>query len=108
MLSSHSLENIHCKIIKSLKIDKSKNAYVTWGDYDSPAASESFDVGAAVIYNPKDSTMSINEEKQHLIISKPTKYIKCFISSSNEKESSNLNTFSTFIDHVNKVATEVY
>jgi len=86
-----------------LKIEKTDRAILTWGDYDSPAASEAFDVGAAIVYNDEVFDRRIEEEDQLIIISKPVSYLKYYITSSNEKESSDLNSFQAFSDHVNRI-----
>lgn len=91
-----------------LKVIKKSNSLLTWGDYDSPAASEAFDVGTAIIYDNKDFNDMLETENQILIVSKPVKYLRYFITSSNEKELSNLNSIKNFSKHVENIKKLIY
>jgi len=93
---------------EKLRVERTERSMMTWGNYESPAASERFDVGAALVYDTSDFNKFVEEEQQLLLISKPTNYLKYYISSANEKESSNLNSFSAFQKYVNKLIKDLY
>lgn len=86
-----------------LKTQSNENSLITWGDYDSPAASEKFDVGAAIIFDNNDFNEKQVTDNQIVIVSKPVKYLRYYITSSNERERSTVNTFEGFCKHVRDI-----
>ncbi|MBD3290295.1 DUF1961 family protein [candidate division KSB1 bacterium] len=76
-----------------------------WGEQTSPAAAQSVDLGIAVVYNPGDFERSMKREQEKLLISKPTKYLRVWISSANSKEQE-MNTLAQFRDHVQKLVED--
>lgn len=68
----------------------------TWGVHPPDVAAEPNAVGAAVIYNADDFLMKQDDGKQILLISKPARYLKTYISSANAREPE-INTFEKFL-----------
>jgi hypothetical protein len=56
-------------------------------------------IGAGIVFNPDDYVEIRKEEKEFLLISKPTKYLATWISSSCEKEQE-LNTIEKFVAYM--------
>ena len=83
----------------STKIKEGVNYICTWGIHPEDVAAYQLAIGAAIIYNPDDFAMVSKEEKEYQLISKPTKYIETWISSSCEKEQE-LNSFEKFIEYL--------
>jgi len=88
---------------KLLEIKQGDNYLATWGDYDSPAAAEAFNLGAGLVFNPDDIERSIKEDDQLLVVTKPLKRFTYLISTSNEKEHSELNTFDSFHQYIKEL-----
>jgi hypothetical protein len=59
-------------------------------------------IGAGIVYSPDDYVEIRKEEKEFLLISKPTKYLATWISSSCEREQE-LNTMTKFIAYMESV-----
>jgi hypothetical protein len=76
-----------------------KNYICTWGIHPEDVAAFEVNIGAAIIFNPDDFTSIQKEEKQYVLISKPTKYLETWISSSSEKESE-LNSMEKFVNYL--------
>jgi len=90
---------IHSK----LRISTTDHFILAWGDYDSHEKHAVFNVGTALLYNPADFQQDLITEKEHLFISKPTTYLKYIITSSNDKENSELNNYTAFEDYVQQL-----
>lgn len=73
------------------------NSIFTWGLHPEDVAAETVEIGAVILFNPDDFENRIDDGSEHLLIAKPGKYISCWISSANAKES-NLNTLEKFMD----------
>lgn len=81
-------------------VESKKNYLLAWGDYDSPASSEAFDVGTGLLFDPGDIHTSIRKRDEILIVTKPLKTFRCLISTANEKETSDLNQIAGFRTHL--------
>ncbi|MDA3880863.1 MAG: DUF4861 family protein [Prolixibacteraceae bacterium] len=68
----------------------------TWGIHPEDVAAEIISLGGAIMYNPDDFEKTMDDGKQHLLISKPTKQMSAWISSANEKESE-INSLAKFV-----------
>lgn len=71
----------------------------TWGIHPEDVAAFQFAIGAAIKYNPDDYERVRKQEKQFELVSKPTKYLETWVSSSCEKEA-DLNTMGNFIAYL--------
>jgi len=81
------------------KTTEGRNFISTWGLHPEDVAAFKMNIGAAIIYNPNDF-MSFNKtQKEFDLISKPTKYLSTWISSSCEKENE-LNTIEKFNNYL--------
>lgn len=78
---------------------KGENYICTWGIHPEDVAAYQLAIGAAIIYNPEDYVAINKEEKGYQLISKPTKYLETWISSSCEKEQE-LNTFDKLVEYL--------
>ena len=83
---------------KGQNINKKENAIIVWGLHPEDVVAEKVEIGAAILFNPKNFCDFLDDGKQRLIVSKPTKHIETWISSSNSKEQY-LNTESLFINY---------
>jgi len=72
------------------------NYICTWGIHPEDVAAFQVNIGAGIFYNPDDFEPVRKTDTQFVLVSKPTKYIETWISSSSEKEAE-LNTFEKFI-----------
>lgn len=86
-----------------LQVVENDNFLLTWGDYDSPAANEAFNVGAAIIADPSLIAQKIKQQDQWLWVSKPTNSFSYYITSANEKERQGINTLAGFTQHVQSI-----
>lgn len=77
------------------------NFLLTWGEHPEDVAAEKVAVGAALIFNSDDFVNRIDDGRQKLLISKPTKILEYWISSANAREAE-LNSFKKFRDYVVK------
>lgn len=92
----------------NLEIEKTENYVMTWGDYNSHEKHAVFNLGTALIYNPNEFEDSKTNGDEYLLISKPTSYLKYVITSSNDKEASDLNNFSSFEAYVEELEKMVF
>ena len=81
------------------------NRIFTWGLHPEDVAAESVEIGAAILFNPGDFEKKIDDGNQHLLISKPGKYVSCWISSADAKES-DINTLEKFMDYPENLVGE--
>lgn len=84
---------------KDLEIIKKNSFIATWGIHPEDVAAEKVEVGAAILFNRNDFEQQLDDGKQYLLISKPTKKIETWITSANAKEPK-INTFKKFIEEV--------
>lgn len=77
------------------------NYICSWGTHPEDLAINQLSIGAAIIYNPDDFYSIKKEEKEYQLVSKPTKYLETWISSSCEDEN-DLNTFESFVEYLEK------
>ena len=68
------------------KTTEGKNFISTWGLHPEDVAASPMNIGAAIIYNPDDFVSVKKAETEYELVSKPTKYLATWISSSCEKE----------------------
>ncbi|TDW44638.1 uncharacterized protein DUF4861 [Flavobacterium sp. 270] len=76
---------------KDFQNKKGANYIAVWGKHPEDVAAEIIEVGAAILYNPKDYVKTDDDGTQYLLISKPTKHLETKIISSCAKETE-LNT----------------
>jgi len=81
---------------------KNQSDYIlTWGLHPEDVALEKIELGAALLFNPKDFNQTIKQKDQYILVSKPTKLIKSWIISANTKEAE-INTFQKFAKYIEK------
>lgn len=68
-----------------------------WGLHPEDVAVEKMELGAAILFNPGDFVKRMDDGTQYLLISKPGKYVECWISSANAKEK-DINSLEKFMD----------
>lgn len=78
---------------------QSEKYICTWGIHPEDVAAFQLNIGAAILFNPNDFEKIQKEEQEYELISKPTKYLETWITSSCEKESE-LNTMESFVDYL--------
>lgn len=71
----------------------------TWGVHPEDVAAFQFAIGGAIKYNPDDFEQVQKGEAQFELVSKPTKYLETWVTSSCEKEA-DLNTMGNFIAYL--------
>jgi hypothetical protein len=76
---------------KDFQTKKGTNYIAVWGKHPEDVAAEIVEIGAAIIYNPKDYVKNTDDGTQYLLISKPTKSLETKIISSSARETE-LNT----------------
>jgi len=76
-----------------------ENYLLAWGEHPEDVAAEKVELGAAIMFNPTDFMDLIDDGKQKLLISKPTKNLECWISSANAREV-DLNSYKKFKNHI--------
>ncbi|GGF05590.1 DUF4861 family protein [Flavobacterium limi] len=76
---------------KDFQTKKGANYIAVWGKHPEDVAAEIVEVGAAIMYNPKDYVKTDDDGTQYLLISKPTKHLETKIISSCARETE-LNT----------------
>jgi hypothetical protein len=69
----------------------------TWGEHPEDVAAGKVDIGAAILFNADYFERRMDDGLQHVLISKPAKYIECWISSANANEPE-INTLKKFMD----------
>lgn len=79
-----------------IEVVQEKGMIMTWGIHPEDVAADLNAVGAAIIFNPDDFLMKKDDGKQFLLVSKPTKRLKTFISSANARENE-INTMEKFL-----------
>ncbi|MGQ7944642.1 DUF4861 family protein [Flavobacterium sp. WC2509] len=76
---------------KDFQTKKGANYIAVWGKHPEDVAAEVIEIGAAIMYNPKDYEKNTDDGTQYLLISKPTKSLETKIISSSARETE-LNT----------------
>ncbi|MCI9846045.1 DUF4861 family protein [Flavobacterium pectinovorum] len=76
---------------KDFQTKKGANYIAVWGKHPEDVAAEIVEIGAAILYNPKDYIKNHDDGTQYLLISKPTKSLETKIISSSARETE-LNT----------------
>ena len=84
---------------KGEEIYKTDGLIATWGLHPEDVAAEPVEIGAALIYNPNDYADVKDDGTQFLLISKPTKQLKTWISSACAREAdiNNMKKFKQFL-----------
>jgi hypothetical protein len=62
------------------------NYIATWGLHPEDVAAFQLNIGSGIIYNPNDFEPFKKSKNQYQLVSKPTKYISTWITSSCERE----------------------
>jgi len=81
---------------KGEEVQQYDGLVATWGIHPEDVAAEPTKLGAAIIFNPSDYVDKQDDGTQILLISKPCKQVKIWISSTIEKEKE-LNTMEKFL-----------
>lgn len=71
---------------KDFQTKKGANYIAVWGKHPEDVAAEVVEIGAAIMYNPKDYVKNNDDGTQYLLISKPTKNLETKIISSSARE----------------------
>lgn len=72
---------------EGIEVVQRNGLLMTWGVHPEDVAADINAVGAALIYNPHDFLIKKDDGNQVLLVSKPGKYLKTIISSTNARES---------------------
>lgn len=91
---------------KECPITEKEGYMFSWGPQPSDVAKEKIPVGAGLIYDPNTFEKTIRHESEHLIVSKPTKYISWLITSANEREQE-INTKEAFEKHILQLQSQM-
>lgn len=85
---------------KDFETKKGENYIAVWGKHPEDVAAEIVEIGAAIMYNPKDYAKKDDDGTQYLLISKPSKYLstKIISSSAREKELNTLDKLEAYIN----------
>ncbi len=86
---------------KGEEIHKTDGLIATWGIHPEDVAAELVKIGAAIMYNPNDFEMTKDDGTQFLLISKPCKQLKTWVSSACAREQK-INTMKKFIKFLEK------
>lgn len=86
---------------KGEEIVKKDGLIAAWGVHPEDVAAEIVEVGAAIMYNPSDFVKTEDDGTQFLLVSKPTKELKTWISSACAREPE-INTMKKFIGFLEK------
>lgn len=86
---------------KDFGTKKGTNYIAVWGKHPEDVAAEIVEIGAAIMYNPKDYEKSTDDGTQYLLISKPAKNLQTTIISSSAKETE-LNTLDKLEAYIKK------
>jgi len=86
---------------KDFQTKKGTNYIAVWGKHPEDVAAEIVEVGAAILYNPKDYVKTNDDGTQYLLISKPAKYLETKIISSCARETE-LNTLDKLEAYINQ------
>lgn len=86
---------------KDFGTKKGTNYIAVWGKHPEDVAAEIVEIGAAIMYNPKDYEKSTDDGTQYLLISKPAKNLQTTIISSSARETE-LNTLDKLEAYIKK------
>ncbi|OXB07054.1 DUF4861 family protein [Flavobacterium pectinovorum] len=86
---------------KDFGTKKGTNYIAVWGKHPEDVAAEIVEIGAAIMYNPKDYEKTTDDGTQYLLISKPTKTLETKIISSSARETE-LNTLDKLEAYIKK------
>lgn len=86
---------------KDFGTKKGTNYIAVWGKHPEDVAAEIVEIGAAIMYNPKDYEKTTDDGTQYLLISKPTKTLETKIISSSARENE-LNTLDKLEAYIKK------
>jgi hypothetical protein len=83
---------------------KEGNNYIlTWGIHPEDVAAFQLNIGAAILYNPDDFADKRKTDKEFELISKPTKYLETWVTSTCEKDA-DINSIQSFTKYVEGLA----
>ncbi|CAM3748521.1 DUF4861 family protein [Flavobacterium chungbukense] len=86
---------------KDFGTKKGTNYIAVWGKHPEDVAAEIVEIGAAIMYNPKDYEKTTDDGTQYLLISKPAKNLETSIISSSARETE-LNTLDKLEAYIKK------
>jgi hypothetical protein len=78
-----------------------ENFILTWGIHPEDVAAEKVELGAAIFFNSNDFVENLDDGEQHLLVSKPSRYLSYWITSANAKES-DINSCKKFVEYLIK------
>ncbi len=84
------------------KVKSTDNYVVAWGYHPEDVAAEKVKVGSAIIVNPDNFEKTVDDGAQKLFISKPTKYISTWVTSTIDKDKS-MGTMKAFEKYVSQI-----
>lgn len=87
---------------KNLEVEKMDNCIATWGIHPEDVAAEKVEIGAAILFNQNDFENQLDDGKQFLFISKPTKKLETWITSANAREPE-MNSFGKFLEYLKTI-----
>lgn len=87
---------------KGQKVEKTDNYVISWGYHPEDVAAEKIKVGAAIVINPDDFVDKLDDGSQQLFISKSTKYLSHWVTSTIEKDKK-MGSFEAFKTYVSKL-----
>ena len=83
----------------STRTKQGDNYILTWGLHPEDVAAYQLNIGAGIIYTPDDYASITKAKSEFQMISKPTKYLETWITSSCEKEKV-LNSMEKFVEYM--------
>jgi len=86
------------------KTKQGDNYILTWGLHPEDVAESQLNIGSGIIYNPDDYVSISKAAKEFQMISKPTKYLETWITSSCEKEKvlNNMDKFTKYMKELRR------
>ena len=91
---------------KGQEVKKEDNYVISWGYHPEDVAAEKIKVGAAIIINPENYSDKKDDGKQQMFISKPTKYIDHWVTSTIEKDKK-LGSLEAFEEYVIQCSKDI-
>lgn len=85
------------------KTKEGNNYILTWGIHPEDVAAFQLNIGAAILFNPDDFADKRKTDKEYELISKPTKYLETWITSTCEKDA-DINSMQSFTNYVEELA----
>ncbi|MGQ1947165.1 DUF4861 family protein [Geofilum sp. OHC36d9] len=84
---------------KGMQTKQGDDYICTWGIHPEDVAASQLNIGAGIIFNPADFASIAKGPKQYEMVSKPTKYLETWITSSCEREAE-LNSMEALVKYL--------